>query len=85
MGWIPFSNGTEFMDWMGENCEQCVKCDPEDSTGDSTCSMEYELAKSIMTGKISLDSCEKIGWKALSEQKHDNFVRLKTICSERVL
>ncbi len=33
MSVIPFSNGTEFMDWLDRNCDQCSRphhyCDPE--------------------------------------------------------
>ena len=85
MGWIPFSNGTEATNWVEENCGQCIKCDPEDSTGKTTCPMEFDIATGFISGEISFETCQKIGYTKLSEQKNGNFVDLKRICKERIL
>ena len=60
----PFSNGSEFMCWLGDNCERCKKANFETADRAKTCPMEYDLAfASVTDGLIPKESAERIGLK----------------------
>ena len=73
---VPFSNGTEAMDWYDSNCEMCKKAFlPEDGEypKDTTmkayvrcgreCPIKYEIDWAFVSSEISLDMAEKAGYK----------------------
>ena len=60
----PFSNGTEFMVWCGNNCEQCKKANMKATEREDTCPMEYDIAiAAVSDGLIPIESAERIGYK----------------------
>jgi len=53
----PFSNGSEFMIWSENNCEQCVKANMDTAERENTCPMEFDIAMAlVMDGSIPLSS-----------------------------
>lgn len=71
----PFSCGTEAMDWICNNCDQCVKSyRPKDGIypSDKTmkeyirigkeCQMKYDLDFGFIIGEIPLETAQKIGY-----------------------
>jgi len=70
----PFSNGSEFYHWDGNNCTECASCNPirfdDNSKAERLakkgkhCHMECHLAYAyLMTGQVSLSILEEIGYK----------------------
>lgn len=52
---VPFSNGTEAMIWMEQNCDICKT--------KSGCSARNNVEKGFITGDISINAAISIGWK----------------------
>lgn len=50
---IPFSNGTEFMIWESNNCDQCKRV---------KCYAKLQLQKGCITGVITLKQANWIGY-----------------------
>ncbi|MCL2480157.1 MAG: hypothetical protein FWF38_00445 [Spirochaetaceae bacterium] len=48
-----FSNGTEAMIWMGNNCERCWKYDPTKDYDKSRCKIEASISIGFVDGKLS--------------------------------
>ena len=49
---VPFSNGTEAMNWLDTNCENCKRRD---------CSAKKAIEIGFITGRISENMADKIG------------------------
>jgi hypothetical protein len=49
---VPFSNGTEVMNWMDTNCENCKRRD---------CSEKKAIEIGFITGRISETMASRIG------------------------
>ena len=60
---IPFSNGTEFMVWHANNCEQCAnyESESEDRTK-AKCKLAWDIDFSTITGVVPLKTAKKIGY-----------------------
>lgn len=76
---IPFSNGTEAMDWTDRNCEQC-KNNPYRYGG--KCPVEENFALGFIEGSINLSTAEFIGYTRLNREKNGTFVDLKSRCQK---
>lgn len=55
-----FSNGTDFMVWESNNCDQCASMGEVDDDGNSNCRIETAIAISQMTGKIEEQFAKEI-------------------------
>jgi len=61
---IPFSNGTEFMDWQESNCNKCVKYETESGKEeDAKCKLAFHLDLGTIIGNIPLWAAKDIGCK----------------------
>jgi hypothetical protein len=74
----PFSNGTEFMQWQDQNCNDC-KCYENNSTERSKakCKAAFDIdSASASDGYIPLSSAEFIGMQGsrISECKMKNII-----------
>ena len=59
----PFSNGSEFMDWHGRNCDKCIYYENEStSPEDARCELAYcmDVAAGI-TGEVPLWVAREVG------------------------
>lgn len=73
----PFSNGSEAMDWVGNNCDRCIRAYkptkegewPSDKTMRQYCStgkeckLKYHIDIGFITGEIPLQIGEQIGFR----------------------
>lgn len=70
----PFSNGTEAMCWLDQNCDRCVKAyHPKDGNWPSEktlknyvsigkyCKLQYDIDICHITSEIPLDTAKQIG------------------------
>lgn len=63
----PFSNGTEFMEWEGNNCDQCVKSsryiEKENRYTPIRCAVQRDIILRMMSpepiSQRSYDACQK--------------------------
>ena len=56
---IPFSNGSQFMDWLSANCDRCKKYNED---VDKTCDIEYALGMAYVNdGKITDEMAKRCG------------------------
>jgi len=89
---IPFSNGTQAMEWTGRNCERCVKAittripdyvyeeNPEDVIlCGRDCIGNYSIGFSFIIGHIPLSIAEWIKAE-ISHQKNGIFAYLPNEC-----
>ena len=62
---VPFSNGTEAMMWLDNNCDSCVKSKFYNSGSEPTdyrCRLYYWISLGMVSGEIPLRVAEKIGY-----------------------
>ena len=59
----PFSNGTEFMNWHGRNCDECVNYENESTSQEKAkCKLAYHLdLASVLYGTVPLWVAREIG------------------------
>lgn len=77
---IPFSNGTEAMDWVDYNCDSCAN-NPYQCGGN--CPVEENVALGFATGTINKSTAEFIGYTRYTKQENGlNFVDLKSKCQK---
>ncbi len=66
----PFSNGSQYMDWQGCNCERCVKSvSVWDVGGDATPTCEIELAlmeAEISDGEVTQEIAQRMGYEGVA-------------------
>ena len=61
---IPFSNGTQYLDWSESNCRTCTKAAPPDVSRweDMPCAIERALSEAVMAdGRIPLAIWDQMG------------------------
>lgn len=57
----PFSNGSEFISWKAENCDDCVKR-YDDESRKWRCDLEYAIdAACVGDGTITTEIADRIG------------------------
>lgn len=76
---IPFSNGSEAMDWTDHNCESC-RNNPYKYGG--KCPVEENFSLGFAEGSINLSTAEFIGYTRLNREKNGTFVDLKRKCQK---
>lgn len=64
---IPFDCGTHSMDWRGFNCHRCRNYDDDEPA--KSCPMEL----AILTGRVSDDVAERIGFLDNSPPRAEGF------------
>jgi len=64
---IPFSNGTEFMDWINHNCDKCKR---------HYCYSQIALQKGSVTGYITMKIAHRIGFQS-SNRNNNGMTYLK--------
>lgn len=64
---VPFSNGTEYMDWQDRNCWRCTKAWTEEMGGDpGPCDIDNALGvEGQVTGDIPLAIAHRAGWDGM--------------------
>jgi len=63
---VPFSCGTQFMDWQHRNCDRCAKGTPftgHQSFEDITCPMERALCEGAILGEVPTELARRAGWQ----------------------
>ena len=56
----PFHCGSQFADWLGRNCDGCVKYDPEEATGE--CEIDEALGVAFLgDGSVSVEIGRRMG------------------------
>jgi hypothetical protein len=55
-----FSNGTNFMVWESNNCDECANMGEPDKDGNSPCPIETAIAMSQMSGEIEEQFAKEI-------------------------
>ena len=55
-----FSNGTEAMIWIEQNCENCWKYDPEKEIGKSKCKTEEEISLGFVDTDLISERVKRI-------------------------
>jgi len=83
---IPFSNGTEAMNWMESNCNRCTKAYfPKEGNWPSEktlkqyvrigkyCKLQYHLDMGYLLGHIPSDIAQQIGMDEVGRMKHCMF------------
>ncbi len=76
--YVPFSNGTDFMIWEGNNCSMCSKgVSGEDYNEvvknggvNPKCDLETTIAEATMTGDISVEHAIRIGFLPKEKLHH---------------
>ncbi len=61
---IPFSNGTEAMYWLSNNCDECYKskfCNLGSEPADYRCRVYYWLSRGMLSGRIPQYIAKRIG------------------------
>ena len=77
----PFSNGSEAMNWLGNNCDECWKSkfyNRGDKPADYRCRLNYWISLGMVSGEIPLYVAKRIGTDGESlNQKCKNFSAVK--------
>lgn len=68
---VPFSNGSESMDWYGANCGSCK----------TKCHYKRNIDMGFITGDITLKTAEFIGYETTEIQP--KFVTLYSWCQNK--
>jgi len=64
IGFIPFSNGSEFEYWHERNCSVCDKYENKSTNRDNAkCQLAFDIDYSMATGYIPLSTANHIGIK----------------------
>jgi len=60
---IPFSNGTQAMDWEEANCNRCTKGARDTGKPEApACPIQFAIAKAWLTdGRVSMDIAQRMG------------------------
>ena len=80
----PFSNGTEAMDWMDQNCDRCVKAYKPLKEGEwpsfktmqtycsigKECKLKLHIDIGFITSEVPVDICKQIGMDEVGRLKN---------------
>lgn len=71
---IPFSNGTEAMQWIENNCNECT----------TKCHYKRNIELGFVTGDITINTAEFIGYKTKDyELKNGDSIYLYNLCQNK--
>lgn len=61
---MPFSNGTQFMDWIARNCDRCSRCKVNEHGEDATeCDLWDALQAACEAEPVPAEVLSRIGYK----------------------